>query len=381
MRRPIYLPVLFAFTNALSLPPATGPYNVGSKAYLLNHTTIDDPVDPSGTGTSLLVTLYYPTRDPAPTQKYLSDQVTDWYEKYCEDSYGVPITWNNITASIAFNASAMRPLPSRKLPTLLFGPPAAGPPSQLFYTLFSDLASHGYTIVTVDHPYEAPILPLPNGTALLGLPPDLGNVDLERLYEVRLADNSVVLDALPHISRTLGVPVNLKKFVTLGHSVGGSAALEQVLVERSRNSTKRILGAINMDGALLGTVSLNSSLVDLGVPSLLLGSTFNTPDAPTGWPGFEVQQSEWTKWVRIEGGKAPVNHTDFSDFVVWKQDAGIGGGEGVITASRMVEVTRRFVGDFLGLVMGRGKGVLSGSEEVKREWAEAVFVFNGTKMT
>jgi hypothetical protein len=34
-----------------------------------------------------------------------------------------------------------------------------------------------------------------------------------------------------------------------------------------------------------------------------------------------------------------VNHTDFSDLVVWKQDAGISEGEWVIVAVRMVEVT------------------------------------------
>ncbi|KAF2798160.1 hypothetical protein K505DRAFT_322101 [Melanomma pulvis-pyrius CBS 109.77] len=372
----IYLHFLFALTNAITFPSPTGPYNVGMRPYVLNHTTLNDPVAPSGTGSSILVNFYYPTKDAAPLQPYLPKALTTYYEEY----YSVPVgTFTNITAPIAPNAASLSANHSTRLPTLLFGPPAAGPPSHLFFALISDLASHGYTVVTVDHPYEPPILVYPNNTVIVGLPPDGGDVDLGDLYAYRLADTSALLDALPEISRTLEVPTNLSHLVFLGHSIGGSAALNQVLVEKARNpphgSKKFFLGAINIDGMLFGDVAANSTSADLRTPSLLLANSENTPDVPTGWSLFESLQTSWSKTVRVVGG---VNHTDFSDLVVWKQGAGITGGNGVIKADRMVQITRKFVGDFMSFVQRKGEGVLSGSGKVLEEWPEVRFDYNGT---
>lgn len=108
----------------------------------------------------------------------------------------------------------------------------------------------------IDHAYEAPILPLPNGTTVIGLPPGGGNLDFERLYEVRLADDFAVLDVLLRVSKELRIPVNLEELVALSHSIDGSVALEQILVERAHNNIKRILAAIDIDGSLFGTVAL-----------------------------------------------------------------------------------------------------------------------------
>ncbi len=184
-----------------------------------------------------------------------------------------------MTANLAFNAP---PLPNSaceklKLPTLIFNPPGGGPSSRMFTGLLSELASHGYVIVTVDHPYEQPYLEYPNGTSFTGVLPITweGQTYLQQIYNYRLTDNSAVLDALPSISNDTGIPVNLTHFVFFGHSVGGSSSLSEVLIKKNRTASKNktFLGAINMDGSIAGPALINDSLSDLQVPLLILKSS------------------------------------------------------------------------------------------------------------
>lgn len=368
-----------ATVNGFTLPPPTGPYFVGLKPYVLEHITPIDPVTPNGTGTSVLVNFYFPTLQQAPLGRYVAHGLAEYYETY----YKLPKdTLYNITASVSHNADS---LPSEtecdiKLPTLVFGPPFAGPPSQVFTALFSDLVSHGYTIITIDHPYEQPFLEYPDGTQIPGLPVDVdfSEADLLKVNDYRITDALAVLDALPAITKELELPgINQTHFVTFGHSVGGSWAFNQILAEKHRSTKRQYLGALDIDGTIWGPA--NSSSEALGIPSLLFAS-FHNDDDPT-WATFPPkQQPNWTKTIRVLGN---TNHTDFSDLILWKQWTGVaGGGEGTIAAARMVDVTRTFVGDFFKLVEGRGEreGVLSGNEEVGRLWPEVVFDYNGTGM-
>jgi hypothetical protein len=366
--------------SGVSLPPPTGPYNVGTKPFVLKHTTLNDPVAPEKVSKSLLVNVYYPTHDKAPAQKYVWEGLSEAYDVF----YGLPNgTFSNITANLALNA---KPL-SRKehdklhLPTLLFGPAMAGPPSRFFTGLISEMASRGYPVVTVDHPWEAPYIEYPNGTGFIGKDfswyPDPEVLDAVVAY--RQADNSAVLDALPDISKRLGIPFDLKRFAFFGHSLGGSAAISQILVEKNRTASqnKKFLGGVNMDGDFLGAAAMNSSLVDTRVPTLLLTSSGHSPQElfdPT-LALFQSFQTSWTKDLRILGRS---NHTDYSDVIFLKQVNGISGGEGVITAERMLQISREIVGDFFGMLVGKGEGILQGSAEVQEAFPEVVFDYNGT---
>ncbi|KAH8724188.1 hypothetical protein GQ44DRAFT_802302 [Phaeosphaeriaceae sp. PMI808] len=358
------------------LSPPTGPYNVGSRPYILNHTTLNHPIAPNNITTSVLVNVYYPTSDYAPAQKYIWKGLAASYENYFGLSSG---TFGNITANIAYNASALQNTDCVKLPTLLFGPPFAGPPSQMFFGLISQLVSDGYTVVSVDHPYEQPYLQYPDGSSYTG-----HSVDWDPGYDVyvpteayRVTDNSAVLDALPSISSLLNVTLNLTHFGFLGHSLGGSASLSSIVTERNRTSSsnKRFLGAINLDGSIFGRASANDSSVDAQAPVLLFASSGHPRFTDPGWPIYESWQTSWRKEIRALGH---TNHTDFSDLIFLKQAHGIAGGGEAISASRFLRVVRTFVGAFFGMIQGGGEGVLSGNEQVKKEWPEVAFEFNGT---
>lgn len=356
--------LLLPLACAITIPAPTGRFHTGLIAYVLNHTTFNDPVAPSKTGESLLINLYYPTLDPTELIAYIFPELSAFYET----TYGLHAgTFSNVTAQVALNGLPISSPDCFERPTLLFGPPAAGPPSQMFFALFSELASQGYTVVTVDHPYEAPFVKYPNGTVFPGLPLDGGGVSAEDIYSYRLTDNTALIDALPSVSRGLYLPMNLTHLITFGHSLGGSAALETALIERSRPNIK-IIGALNIDGSLNGRV--NTSDADLGVPALLLASSMN-PDNPD-FKRFAEEQSKWSRIIRTDGKS---NHTDYSDLIVWKQGAGVTGGRGAISAQRMVKLVRTLVLDYVGFLLGKGEGILKGGEDVLREWPELVFEY------
>src|SRR5690242_6497089 len=155
--------------DSFVLPPPTGIFNVGSEAFVLPKLTTDDPVAPNGTGTFILLNVYYPTEQKASPSKYIWSNLSNLYDNL----YGLPNgTFRNTTALVSYKA---KPLPLRtwkklQLPTLIFNPGFAGPPSRLFHALLSDLASHGYSVLALDHPHEAPYIQLPDGTGISGLP-------------------------------------------------------------------------------------------------------------------------------------------------------------------------------------------------------------------
>lgn len=371
---------ILALSQGFVLSPPTGSFSVGYKAYTLPKITLNDPVAPNGTGTSVLLNIYYPTKQKASPSTYIWSGLSNLYDGY----YGLHNgTFRNVTARTAYNAE---PLPLKEwkqllLPTLVFSPPFAGPPSQVFRALISDLVSLGYSVVTMDHPYEQPYLQLPDGTGISGLPFDYdANTEeglelIQRVHEYRLTDAQAVLEDLPTISKHLSVPLNLTHFSFFGHSLGGSAALSQILYERNLTSRykHRILGALNMDGSLWDPVAANDSSADLRIPSLILSSAHHRGDPQ--FADFDNLQSSWAKEINIGGNS---NHTDFSDLIVLKQGLGIAGGEGAVSAERMINITRALVRDFQSLLLGKGEGILSGTTEVRAAWPELEWLYNKT---
>jgi hypothetical protein len=373
---------IFAALGSLTLPPPTGPYKVAQKPYVFDHISTNDPFWPNNVSTSVLVNFYYPTFS-TPTPVYY---IWEGFSKTYDDYFGVPAgSFRNMTADLAFDAPPLPDDECRKLrlPTLMFGPPGGGPSTRMFTGLLSELASHGYVVVTVDHPYEQPYLEYPDGRNFTGVL-DLtwsGETFLQQIYDYRLTDNSALLDAMPRISNDTGIPVNLTHFVFFGHSVGATMALNEILLERNRTQSenKTFLGAINIDGNVDGPASANDSSADLHAPSLFLKASMWLRDAGgPPRPLFESHQSSWTKELRWLGN---VNHTDFTDTIFLKHALGISGGAGAISASRMLQTTRAFVKAFMDMVSeGKGgfEGLLSGDSNAAEEFPEVVFDWNGT---
>ena len=127
--------------------------------------------------------------------------------------------------------------------------------SRAFYTsLVTGLASHGYVVLAIDHPYEAMITQLADGKIATTIEdhkndgPDLTKFMRGRL-ETRIADVQFVLNQLGNSKGSsdgfLSSLDSNRIFIT-GHSLGGASAAAAMAFD------SRIKAAANIDGTLYG---------------------------------------------------------------------------------------------------------------------------------
>lgn len=141
----------------------------------------------------------------------------------------------------------------KKWPVILFL--TGNGASRAFYTsLVSGLASHGYIVLAIDHPYEAMIAKLADGkitttieahsseqSSLVGL--------MEERLITRIADVEFVLDQLqsPLASpKDFFYSLDHNSIFITGHSLGGASAAVAMAAD------PRIKAAANIDGTLYG---------------------------------------------------------------------------------------------------------------------------------
>jgi predicted dienelactone hydrolase len=145
--------------------------------------------------------------------------------------------------------------PGPAWPVILFSPGYGA--SRAFYSgLAADLASRGYVVLAVDHPYEVAVTQLADGR-VVGPAHDAGRTDAERVaymerqVVVRAADLRFVLDQLARpnsLPPVLAGRLDAGRVAAIGHSFGGATAA--LLASQD----PRIGAAADIDGMLYGPV-------------------------------------------------------------------------------------------------------------------------------
>lgn len=147
----------------------------------------------------------------------------------------------------------------KKYPLVIFSP--GGHLSRLWHGAQAQkIASNGYTVITIDHPYDAWVVEYPDGKLVMGTE----DIDLEvdpegyiKLLQTRAKDVSFVLDELTYSKKTLkqllplvnpDTGIDTSNVPMYGHSAGGAAAAT-VMAE-----DERIGGGLNLDGDMAGPV-------------------------------------------------------------------------------------------------------------------------------
>lgn len=237
--------------------------------------------------------------------------------------------------------------------------------SALYTTLIEELASYGFVVVAIDHPYDAGIVEFPDG--LVFLDPAVNNAtkeELEGLMSTRVED---MLFALDELQRGLWrwIPgadcARMTRVGVCGHSFGGAAAGNAMLADG------RFLGGVNMDGTVYGDVVRRG----LDRPFVLMGSEGGGLGADETWRELWVRLRGWRRAVVVNGA----GHRSFEDVGVLAELAGgrLGdeAGVGSIEPLRGMEVVRVWVRVFFEMVLrGAGEGVYDGGSA---EWPEVVF--------
>jgi predicted dienelactone hydrolase len=289
------------FETGLDLPMLAGPYATGSTYYQLldlsrDETFTADPLDKRQLG----LQVWYPAAG-AGTQpaSYIAPPLAE-----------VPdFGFLNLVRPRSFLDVALAS-DQAAYPVLLFSH-GFGELSQTYTAQAEALASHGYIVASVTHPYDALVTGLLDGQIIPqdpGLVADFSNPETAeaasiREAKLRAADLQFVLDELGRFNTSdpqnrLTARLDLERVGVFGHSLGGAAAAEAMRLD------PRFGVGLNLDGTLWGEV------VEAGLdrPFMLM----NSEDA------FFSDESKQTFFSNLRGDRynltlAGAKHHNFAD--------------------------------------------------------------------
>lgn len=238
-----------------SLTRPDGSYTVGTQIFRWVDTARDelstpDPADRR----NVIAQVWYPAAPGVKNAhsiyidglKNLPDQIT-LFPSFILRSYGAIDTHAVTSAAIATDKPVW--------PVVILSN-GNGAPRAFYTSLATGLASRGYIIVTLDHPYESAVTELADGRIAADANnfPAAGTATERDAFMVsqldtRAADIRFVLDRLEAGAvGQLSAHLDLQHIAAIGHSFGGAASA--VAMDRD----PRIKAAANIDGTLYGDI-------------------------------------------------------------------------------------------------------------------------------
>ena len=353
-----------ALNTSLTLPDLLGPSLVGTVSFeLIDHSRLD-PYAPTSQPRDLMISVFYPVKH---VRRYkLAPAYTTSYGAYLDTSSGLPAGTAASTISKAYQGAYLH-TENNKLPPILFYSSGYGN-SRVDYTgTLSNLASQGYLVIAVDHPYDANFVDYPDGRNATRYENTLDPDKVETIapaLDIRVQDIQFVLNTLSTnstIARQIpGIhgKLNDRKVGMFGHSFGGAATAATMLIDQ------RFACGVNMDGSIFGSV-LDSGLAK---PYLFIdiGADHN-----------RTTDDSWsTLWSKLRGWKAELSfsgssHSAFSDQIILYEQLkkmgvipDLGDIYGAIAGERLKVLEHAYLTSFFGKCFGKGRGgLLNGPSE------------------
>jgi platelet-activating factor acetylhydrolase isoform II len=387
---------IFAMLTALLvLPPPQGSSAVGRTRWIVTDPARVDPFD--GRPRHVEVIAWYPA-DATPTAAGASAYLASGLDEVRSfaAAFGNAALMDDLGSVRAHAIDDASPQAgSTKLPLLLFAHGYTGVPAAST-TLLEDLASHGYIVLSIVHPYEASAATIGDGTVVTMLdetgklrapirdvlgewktedrvladvtsaPDDAERLRLLRTYIGGLSRTNVALERwvddtrvvmsqlskapIGSVARRVLARADTTRVGVFGHSMGGVTAAEFCLTE------KRCAAALNLDGS-----PQYGAMIDrkLNRPFLMVYS------ARPGRLGASdaIYRRSASRYYRVD--VADTRHLDFTDMVMWPvlRERQI---TGAIAPERAIAITREIVREFFDQELrGRRSRLLSGDRQVE----------------
>ncbi|MBP2350833.1 hypothetical protein JOF29_001916 [Kribbella aluminosa] len=225
-----------ATDRTLRLPAPTGPWPVGTTTRALTDTQRSDPWNGARTR-EIALTVFYPAAAVRGYQRapQLAPAAAEVFKQLDAGVLHPELPPSGVDWAATLTHSYVdAPAVAGRHPTLLYSS-AGADPRTVGTSLAEDLASHGYVVVTMDHPGEASEVVFPDGRLLvIEISPDVQTdpVRSRLMMDTRFADMRFVLDQLD--AEQVGV---------YGHSAGGATAAVSL-------AHPKVRAAVNLEGYL-----------------------------------------------------------------------------------------------------------------------------------
>ncbi|MGK4578498.1 alpha/beta hydrolase family protein [Kitasatospora sp. HPMI-4] len=345
-----------------ALPAPTGPYAAGEDVLHLTDTSRLDPWMPSAGFRQLTVSMFYPahweTGQPAP---YMSlGEAQNFVALRLKPNGFGSTTPEEITAmwTNAFTGAKAAP---GKFPLVVLSP-GLGNPRGTLTALATELASHGYVVALVGHPYEDSGEQLADGSIApcLCLQAKVTDALAAQIIADRGVDVKFVVDQLTggHVW-DLSHLIDKRSIGMAGHSIGGAAAAAAM------QDDPRIQAGVNLDGTFLPAIPSGA----LGGRSFML---FGGQGEHSEGGGDQTWNDSWRsltgykRWFAVSGE----NHNSFSDFSILAEDAGVSLPGQTLDGFRSLQITRDYVTAFFDKTLkGMPEPLLDGNSPAYPEVA------------
>ncbi|HEX2977954.1 MAG TPA: alpha/beta fold hydrolase [Candidatus Babeliales bacterium] len=255
----ILLSVLYLFPILKPFPEPSGPFQVGTQAFKIVDQQRDEPYAPGCDGKrSVMVRFWYPAAVQTDERlQYVAGKMPILQQLYAA-LYSIPLwisalLWRNIITHSYVNAPLSRS--KEHFPIILFSHGLFGLPSDMYVSLIENIASNGYFIVGIDHPYFNIITQYPDGSVVssneLSAKFQKMRPHEQRAFQANaineyIRDMKLVISELEKLNQdkesTVYQRLDLTRIGVVGHSAGGTAA-----IEFCRNS-QMCKVAIDLDG-------------------------------------------------------------------------------------------------------------------------------------
>lgn len=241
-----------------SLPPTTGPFSVGKVTAHWRDESRIEPLSPTHEPRELMVDIWYPAEpsNAVPAEyldvtAYEKAMGTEGFQNFFREA--AEALRQHVKTHAVFAAPFS--VSAKRSPVLIFSP-GGGMVREVYAAQFEDLASHGFVVAAISHPYDAIVTVFPDDRQIAysdkrwpTTPSVEGEANLNQI-EWHANDIRFVLDELTNANQvsSSALPfsghLDLDHVGAFGHSFGGIAAAHACQLDR------RFKACLNEDGVV-----------------------------------------------------------------------------------------------------------------------------------